>query len=170
MHDVSCASPSSRNAQKRAARRQQKKKVKEVAVNELLLEKKRLDCRLSDDIIVNRCNAMQLLPVGGVDISGGGKAYRVRRARNGESVVGTCADHRPTGNGMAVKLSAEVTVMITLGSIEVLPGVPSADWKMIGSIPDSLAKPPVVEKRTSPSSGGPKAKRVATTHVSPMAI
>ena len=97
MHDVSSASLSSRNAQKRAARRQQKKKVKEAAVNELLLETKRLDCSSSDDIIVNRCNAMQLLPVGGVDISGGGKASRARRARNGESVVGTCADHRPSG-------------------------------------------------------------------------
>jgi hypothetical protein len=109
---MSTESSLSRNAQKRALRRIQKKEAKEAAVSQLLLETKRRDCSSCNTTVnVSSCNSSTVL-------GGGGKASRARRARNGESAVGTCADHRPSGGAPVGVLPQHEEIVMALERCE----------------------------------------------------
>lgn len=81
----------SKNAHKRALRKLLKRERKEAELTELLLEKTLRDC--GDDC----SNAMKNDTLTQSTLHSGGKASRARRVRNGETAVGTFADHRPSG-------------------------------------------------------------------------
>ena len=78
----------SKNAQKRALRKRQKKEQKEAELTTLLRQNRRDEDDDDDD---NQIDPKKQ------QLEGGGKACRARRARNGETAVGSCVDHRPSG-------------------------------------------------------------------------
>jgi hypothetical protein len=101
----------SKNAQKRAARKQGQKEKKDAKLARLLVSRQREE---EEEAATSNGAPPVSTQTSKNNNPSGGKACRARRARNGETDVGNCDDHRPSGGAPLVSAVKNEHISIVL--------------------------------------------------------